>query len=390
MLKRGLYDSHILEQNDSLGEIKMNKEIISDKQAVSLVILFTLGSSLIIGTSAEAKQDMWLSVIVALVLSIPILFIYAKILSMFPSKDLFDISILVFGKFFGNMINILYIWFSLHLGSIVLYTFGEFINIIGLPETPKLVPMACFIILCLWGVRGGIEILGRWSEIFLIILLLQLLTDSLLSIPNFRINNILPILEEGTKPVMIGAFTVFAFPFTETVVFASVFSSLKDEKSPYKAYTIGVLIPGILLTIIAVRNILVLGPYVLSLNYFASYVTASRIDVGRFIERLEALVSTGFLFAGFIKVSVCLLSATKGISKLFNFNNYRFIVIPSALIILNLSYIDYKDSMELIKWDNETFPYYAFIFEVILPVIIFVGANIKLHKTNSDNLIKRQ
>lgn len=270
----------------------------------------------------------------------------------------------------------------MHLGSLVLYNFSEFINIIGLPETPKLVPMACYMILCLWGVKEGIEVLGRWSEIFLIILILDILFESLLSIPNFRLHNIRPILEEGIKPVMSGAFSTFAFPSAETVIFTLVFSSLKNEKSPYKAYIIGLLLSGMVLVTIAVRNTLVLGSYVLSLNYFPSYVTASRINIGGFLQRLEALVSTAFLISGFIKISICLLGAAKGISKLFNFNDYRFLVIPSTLIIFNLSFVDYKDSMELAKWATDTYPYYAFIFQVILPVTIFIGAKIKFCKIN--------
>jgi Spore germination protein. len=138
--------------------------------------------------------------------------------------------------------------------------------------------------------------------------------------------------------------------------------------------------------VINVKNILVLGSYIISLNYFPSYIATSRINIGGFLQRLEALVSTAFLISGFIKISICLLGAANGISKLFNFNDYRFLVMPSALIILNLSFIDYKDSMELAQWANNIYPYYAFIFEVILPVMVLIGARIKLRKANINNL----
>lgn len=106
----------------------MNKEAISNKQGITLVIIFILGSTLVLGTAGEAKKDMWIAIIVGIFLSFPILLIYAKLLSMFPEKDIFDISILVLGNFFGRIVNILFIWFAIHLGALVLYNFGEFIN----------------------------------------------------------------------------------------------------------------------------------------------------------------------------------------------------------------------------------------------------------------------
>lgn len=49
----------------------MNKEVISDKQGINLVILFIMGSTLVIGTGAEAGKDSWLAIIIAIIFSFP-------------------------------------------------------------------------------------------------------------------------------------------------------------------------------------------------------------------------------------------------------------------------------------------------------------------------------
>ena len=49
--------------------------------------------------------------------------------------------------------------------------------------------------------------------------------------------------------------------------------------------------------------------------------------------------------------------------------------------MLNLSYLIYDDIMEMIdgdyKWAFETWCYYAILFQVIVPIIILIGALIK-------------
>jgi spore germination protein KB len=364
----------------------MNKEIISDKQGIILVMLFILGSTLVVGTGGEAKKDMWLAVIIGIAFSLLMLMIYAKLLSMFPEKDIFDILKLVFGNFIGKAISLLFIWYALHLGSLVLYNFSEFIVTVGLEETPRVVPVSVIMLLCAWGVKEGIEVLGRWGEIMFPFLFIIIFLSTVLSIPNMRLNNVLPILEGGIKPVIKGALFTFSFPFTETVIFIMFLSCLKGRKSIFKAFLLGLLIAGSILTVIAARNIMVLGAYILSLSYYPSFNTIARINTGHFLQRLESAISIVFLIAGYIKISMCLLGASKGISKLFNLKDYRFIVIPTALLILNLSFLVSKDMMESVKWNIEVYRPYASIFEVILPSLIFICAKIRYKKIHNNDL----
>lgn len=364
----------------------MNKEIISNKQGITLMMLFIFGSTLVLGTGGEAKKDVWLAKIIGIILAIPVSMMYAKLLSMFEGKDIFDISKLAFGSFLGNIINLLCIWFALHIAALVLFSFSEFVGIVGLDKTPRVVFMGSLMFLCAWGAKEGIEVLGRWSEILLIFLIFIVFMTSTLAIPNFKFSNLLPVLQDGIKPVLKGAFSAFTFPFTETVIFTMVFSCEKDKKSLYKIYILGLLIAGFVLVITALRNILVLGSYMMSMAYYPSFNAVARINIGYFLQRLESASSIIFLISGFAQISVSLLGASKGISKLFNFKDYRFIVVPTALIVLNLGFLVSKDITELTKWNLEIFPYYGLIFELVLPSLIYICAKIRYKKINTmDN-----
>jgi spore germination protein KB len=176
-----------------------------------------------------------------------------------------------------------------------------------------------------------------------------------------------------------GAFSTFSFPFAETVVFICVFSSLKTKKSNVKVYLTGVLLSGAIIIITTARNILILGN-MLDSFYFPSYEAVSRINIGDFVQRIEVTDSIVFLYGVFVKSAICLLAACKGIGRLFNLKDYRSVVIQLGLLMIFFSWIIYDNIMEMRYWAFKVYPYYSFPMQVILPVIIWIMAEIKARK----------
>ena len=361
----------------------MHKEQITNKEATYILISFVIGSTLIIGVGGFAKNDAWISGILSVIMFIPMLLIYSRILSMFQGKDLFDILNIIFGKVIGKIVSIIYIWYAFHLGALVLRNFGEFINTVAMPETPMFVSMLCLGLICIIAVRLGIEVLGRFTTFFLPIVFFILAIVLILEIPQYHLNYLKPILGNGLAPVLKGGFSVFAFPYAETVIFIGIFSSLKTKKSPIKVYLWGILISAAIIIIFTIRNIIVLGN-MLGSFYFPSYEAVSRISIGDFIQRIEVTVSIVFIFGVFIKASICLLVACKGIGKIFNLKDYRSIVIQTGLLMAYFSYIVYDNIMEIQYWVSKVYPYYAFPMQVILPIIIWIIAEVKTKKDNNS------
>lgn len=356
----------------------MHKEVISDKQAIVITAMFIMGSTLVLGVGGEAKQDVWLSITLGMIIAIPMMLVYAKILSLFHGKDVFEIMEMVFGKIFGKITIIFFTWYAFHLGSLVVRNFAEFINTVTLPETPRIILMLIMAVLCIWVVQEGIEALGRWSSVIFPSLLAIILIVVALSMTQANTENLKPVLGNGLSPVIGGAFSVFTFPFAEAVLLMVAYSSLPNKKSPKKVYLIGLLIAGFFLLGIAVRNVLVLGADTVSILYFPSYTAVSKINIGDFLQRIEVMVSVVFIFAGFVKISICLHAACKGVCRVLNINNYRFIVSPVGLMMVNLAYWIYPDIMEMQNWAFKIYKYYALPFEVILPITILIVAAIRI------------
>ncbi|WBW99145.1 GerAB/ArcD/ProY family transporter [Oceanirhabdus sp. W0125-5] len=365
----------------------MKKEVISDRQGISLMVLFIIGTSIIYASGIKAKQDMWIAIILSLIAAFPLAMMYVRLHSLFPGKTLFDICELCFGKFTGKIITVLYVWFIFHTGVSVILNLNVFITTVSLFNTPPIVPLTCILLLCAWSVKEGIEVLGRWSSLFVIVLVTFIISTALFLVPQIKINNILPILNNGMNPVLKGAFGTYAFPFTQIIVFTVAFSNFETKKSPFNIYYKSMLIGGFLILLISLMNIMVLGIDAASRVYYPSHASALRVDIGELIQRVEIIISAGFVIGAFVKGSIYLLATCKGISKLFDCRDYRFIVIPVALLMISLSNYTYYGIMDYFYWILELWTvYYALPFQMVAPVIIWIFAEIK-HKrliTNSN------
>ncbi len=361
----------------------MNEDRLSDRQGIRIIISFIFGSTLIIGSGGAAESDAWLAIIIAILAAIPILMMYSRILSHFPEKGFFEILEETFGKNAGKLIALPFIWFAFHLGALVLRNFGEFIITVALPETPEIVPMLIYVFICIFAIKDGLTTVANCSSFFTYISIFVLVLFGFLSIPNMRPENFEPVAFEGIKPIIEGAFSSITFPFLETIVFLMIFKPINSNKSVRKVFISGLLIGGIFVLFTTSRNIMVLGSEAIGTVYFPSYAAVTRINIGDFLQRLEIAVSIVFLVSGFVKISVCLLAASKGLSRILGFASYKSIVIPVGLLMTTLAVVVYDNIMDMFEWAFYIWPYYAIVFQVILPFLIFIAVEIKARKTEN-------
>lgn len=359
----------------------MRKEQITNKEGICILMLFILGSTLIVGIGGHAKNDAWIAGIIAIFMTIPIILVYGRILSIFPGKDLYEILETLLGKTFGKIISVVYIWYAFHLGALVIRNFGEFINDMTMPETPMILPTLYLGLVCISAVKSGIETIGRVCAYVIPFFIFVVIIVQLLGISVIHLRYLKPILGNELSLIAKGAFSAFSFPFAEAVLFIGVLSSLKSKKSYYKVYFAGLFFAGIIIVVITIRNIAILDGFV-SKVYFPSHVAVSRIKIGTFIERMEVTVSAVFALGVFTKTSICLLVTCKGIEKIFNLKDYRSIVIQTGLLMVFFSNVIYKSIMEMEYWAFKIYEFYAFPFQVIIPILLLIMAEIKVRSRN--------
>lgn len=356
---------------------------ITGKQAVSMMILFQLGSSLVTGTSMKADQDSWIVLIVAIILSAPIVLMYARLNQLAPGKDFFEMSYLAFGKIWGGVITFFSALFSFHLGALVIKNFTEYIQVVSLPETPQVISAVCIGLIAFFAVGKGIETLARGTEfvtpmaIFVVVFLL------ILTVKYMNIENLFPIFSKDFKFIINESISAIAFPFAETVLFISVFCTEEDKKNIKGNYLIALFAAGAVLISLVLGNILVLGFPLVKDLYFPSYETAGVIDIGELVSRIEVLVSGNFIIFGLTKVSICLYVACRGAAKLFHTKNFTVTSAVAAVLMVAVSQMLYENTMQMFAL-IKIYKYYAPFFEIALPLTVEIGLLRKVKGTRTN------
>ena len=362
-----------------------NEDKATFPQLLCTFVLFCFGSSVVLGVSGGVAQDAWISIILGAVLAVPMLCIYARLFRLFPEKDLFEIMHIVFGKLVGKVLTVLIVWYATHLGATILRNFSEFTQISPLTDTPQIVIRSIMILTVIYLVRCGTRVLGKWSLAMIFLVLFVVVFSFAAVIPKIRPDDLMPFFEHPKARIAASTFELFSFPFGETVVFLCLANSLSKKDSPYKLFLYGLLVSVGIFIIIFLRNLSLLGPIISEKVYFPSFVAVRIIVISDFLARIEGSISSNFLFAGIVKITVCLIAASKGAASLFGLKHYRPLVMPMGMLMLALCSILYKSMMEMFRF-LEYYPYYAFPFQVILPLVVWIGGEIYVKKHKQTDL----
>lgn len=89
---------------------------------------------------------------------------------------------------------------------------------------------------------------------------------------------------------------------------------------------------GILLSMLLLVSLLVLGPMLTQHNIYVSYILAQKIDIGRFFQRIEALMAIAWLISTYFKSMLHIFAFIVGTAQLFKMQNYKPLILPSMLL----------------------------------------------------------
>jgi len=343
-------------------------------------MLFSLGSAILIvpsGLTASAKQDGWIAAAVGTFAGLLLIFLFDALGRRFPNQTLVEYSETVLGKWLGKGVALLYIGYFFLLSSLVLRNIGDFITSITLPETPIQAVHIIFLVIVILGTRLGLEVFMRTAEIFFPWILMLLFLLVVCISPQIQYYKMLPILEEGIKPVLKGSLSILGIPYLELVVFLMLYPYVSKLEKAGKALFIGALFAGIVLIMITALCVLVLGSDFTARHAFPSYTLAKKIHFGEFIQRIEVFMGITWFLTIYFKLIVCFYASALGLAQLCRLRSYRILTLPMGVLLIVLSLIVYPNIVYFREFASQIWTPFAMTFGLVLPVLLLAVASIR-------------
>lgn len=359
----------------------MKVEKISGIQLLYLMTGYVLGTAIILGLGAEAKQDAWLFILVGLLGGLFLMAIFTQLSVYYQGDTLIQMIPKIIGKYLSYPVILLYIMHFTYSAARASRELGDLIVSTILTETPIIVVIGSFMILMIYCLGGGIEALGRMAEIVFPVYILSLIMIWILlfTVEQFHITNVTPILGDGILSFSKKAIpNSINFPFGETIVIMMFFPYLSKKQNIRKIGMLVILLGGLLLTINSIMVLSVIGPEIYSIDIFNFLSAVQMVSVADFLERFDALVILMMVVGVFFKFGGFVVGAMLGISQLFKLKQTRSVLIALATIITPLSLISATSYVEHIEIGFKYFiPYIHTLLQIILPILLLCIAFIR-------------
>ncbi|WP_374723964.1 GerAB/ArcD/ProY family transporter [Calidifontibacillus erzurumensis] len=344
-------------------------------------------------TGKFAKQDMWISPLWASTVGFLTVYITNQLHNLYPRKTVIEYSQNIVGAFFGKAIGVLYICFYIHINAIVLREYGEFVVGTFLTRTPMIFIIGAMTLVCAYAVRSGLEVIARTAEIVVPVVILLFLTTSILLIPELNINKMLPIMDRGIGPSLMGA-TIPASWFSEFFVIAFLLPFLVDQQKSFKWSILSVLSVLFMMFITNIFTLLLLGN--ITAKFVYPVMSAIRyISIAEFLQHLESIVMGVWVAGTYIKISVFYYATVLGTAQLLNLSDYRPLVLPIGLLLVIVSIWSMPDLSSLSHFLGTTGVFYLTSIQTGIPILLLLIALVrkkiqKIKSSNDQNLKSEQ
>ncbi|WP_058302284.1 GerAB/ArcD/ProY family transporter [Gorillibacterium timonense] len=353
----------------------MTNETISPKQLFALMILFELGTALVVPIGLESGHAIWLSILLALPGGLLLFLIFSDLHRRHPGASFSSCMQKIMGKWIGFALSLLYISFFLLNGSRNLRESGNLLLSAYYDQTPILFMNAIMVIAIVYFMRKGVNVFGRTSEIYLFVIAMIGIICNFVVIASglVKLHNLFPLHMQDWKGALSSAYPdIWLFPFGETLLFSILLPYLSKSKSARKTGLLAMLTSGLLLSFTHAIEISVLGEDIYGRTTFPLFTTISLVNVANFIQRLDAFVMLAMIICVFFKATAYCFGACILAADLFHVQDFRMLAVPIGVVLLFTSLISAENYVIHLDEGKVAMAYILPVTNVLIPAILAV------------------
>lgn len=319
----------------------------------------------------EARQDAWISVLIAGFATHIVVFVIIKTLQIYGSTDIYGIHHEVYGKWLGKVLNSLYILYCLWIFSLILKNYIEVLETWIFPTVPVWLFSFSILLLVIYGVTGGFRMI---VGVCFFSIALSLWMFGFIGYPlRFAdFGHLLPVMESSLVSILKGAhkmtLTIVGF---EILYIIYPYMEKKDKLQKYAH--IGIAATTFLYLILMLLAISYFSPGQL-LNTIWPTLSLFKIVKLPFIERTEYVAVTFWLLIILPNLMLYLWAAVRGAKRSFGVSQIKTMWVFTTLLFVMSLFINTRVKINRF---NDFFASVAFYVTFCYPLVLYSFALLK-------------
>ncbi|MTI71814.1 MAG: hypothetical protein FH751_16315 [Firmicutes bacterium] len=363
--------------NDKITRAQNSGMIITQTIGVGILSLPRL-------LAEDFASDGFLLILIGGLVAALFLTILTKLLEKYKGEAVDEISERLLGKFFKEIILIIFVIYYVVVISYIVRIFAEVVKMFLLLNTPTEVIIMTMLLSLTYLVRKGIECIARIVQIVIPLVTIPVALLMLTILKDAELDNLLPFFQIGIGEIVKGIpLVLFSFLGYELIFFTTAFVDNNKKMLRYNLSAI---------SFITTSYILV---------YFTTYVQFGKEEVkhllwptlslmktvdipGAFLENIEGVVMGLWVLVVFANISPALFNGSLALSKIARNKEYKQFVLPLIPIIYILSLMP-DNLAEVYEYIDIFTKYFGPSVAIFLPVFLFIVSLFKGKKGESRN-----
>jgi spore germination protein (amino acid permease) len=323
-----------------------------------------------------SESDAWLSYLIPIAYLFLIAAFFAYLTKKFPQKHIFEISMLLLGRWGGICMNVVVLF---HFWMIIMRDvsiYSKFTTTILLEKTPYeiLILLTC-LVLMYYG-RTSIEVIARVNDIFYPLFVVSIVMMPILLSNEMSLGLLRPVLSRPPLNILQGNFLAFG-GVGDVFVLGAFLHTLYNSNQIRSSIRHGALLGISLLTLSTLMVILVLGPKLPANFLYPTFNLVQMVQITDFLDRLDLFMLIIWFPTIICKILAVYLALLIGISSLLKERNYPIFNKPTALFLAITALLSFQSATDLLSFSNFSSPVIVFGYQPLVIIILMIAVRIR-------------
>ncbi|MCC9087392.1 GerAB/ArcD/ProY family transporter [Bacillus sp. A015] len=312
------------------------------------------------------NNDGWIAILISGISVNLMIFLIYFMFRKAPSNEFGDITQYVFGKWIGQLFNILYIFYFSFLSLTVLVHYMDVIHVWLFKEIPGLLFASVLLLLVYYIHTGGFRTIAGWAY-FSIVLTYWMTFICFYVMKYSHIRFMFPMFDHSFSQIMAGVkdASLSMFGFETLLVY---YPFIKNAKTSQKFAHLGALLTTSLNLLVFLVSIAYYSSAQLELTKWPTLTLTSIVKLP-FIQRFEFIEVSLWLLLVIPNIAIPLWAASRMAKQVFHTSQRITLIVLSVLILVMFSFFVGATSFESFnKWVE--YSGYMLVYGLIVCMII--------------------